>query len=181
VPALPGAFATFAWRTAWRRYAASHNKLHVYGRAFSRDASPSVGSTPSPSTHGAASTTSNSAIEPAPRAPNPPRPRVAPDSGPAVARASTPHRTAGPKTNSPSVLFRFLWALRYASGGRGSFQSVKLQRPDRDTVCSHSARDATANVEPILYTPCLSRLVRIALPLYTAMVIKKGALCRTRE
>jgi hypothetical protein len=33
-----------------------------------------------------------------------------------------------------------------------SFQSVKLQRPDRDTVCSHSAWDATANVEPILYS-----------------------------
>src|ERR1035441_1172817 len=40
------------------------------------------------------------------------------------------------------------------SGGRGSLQSVKLQRPDRDTVCSHSVRDATANVEPIVYTPC---------------------------
>jgi len=35
-----------------------------------------------------------------------------------------------------------------------SFQSVKLQRSDRDTVCSHSERDATANVKPILYTPC---------------------------
>jgi hypothetical protein len=30
------------------------------------------------------------------------------------------------------------------------FQPVKLQRPDRDTVCSHSMRDATANVNPIL-------------------------------
>jgi hypothetical protein len=40
------------------------------------------------------------------------------------------------------------------SGGRGSFQSVKLQRPDRDTVCSHSERDATANVELILYILC---------------------------
>jgi hypothetical protein len=38
-------------------------------------------------------------------------------------------------------------------GGRGSFQSVKLQRPDRDTVCSHSLLDATANVEAILYGP----------------------------
>jgi hypothetical protein len=40
------------------------------------------------------------------------------------------------------------------SGGRGSFQSVKLQRPDRDTVCSHSLRDATANVKPILFASC---------------------------
>ena len=29
-------------------------------------------------------------------------------------------------------------------GGKGSFQSVKLQRPDRATVCSHSARDMAA-------------------------------------
>jgi hypothetical protein len=34
-----------------------------------------------------------------------------------------------------------------ASGGRGSFQSVKLQRPARATVCSHSVRDATASIE----------------------------------
>ena len=27
------------------------------------------------------------------------------------------------------------------AGGKGSFQAVKLQRPDRTTVCSHSARD----------------------------------------
>ena len=33
------------------------------------------------------------------------------------------------------------------SGGRGNFQSVKLQRPGRVTVCSHSARDTTANVD----------------------------------
>jgi hypothetical protein len=32
-------------------------------------------------------------------------------------------------------------------------QAVKMQRPDRDTVCSHSAGDATANADPILYTP----------------------------
>jgi len=43
--------------------------------------------------------------------------------------------------------------LPYTFGGRGNFQSVKLQRPDRDTVCSHSQRDATASVIPILYTP----------------------------
>ena len=36
--------------------------------------------------------------------------------------------------------------------GRGSFQSVKLQRPDRATVCSHSGKDATASMKPILYT-----------------------------
>ena len=28
---------------------------------------------------------------------------------------------------------------------------VKLQRPARATVCSHSIRDATASIEPILY------------------------------
>jgi hypothetical protein len=32
-------------------------------------------------------------------------------------------------------------------GGRGNFQSVKLQRPGRVTVCSHSARDTTASVD----------------------------------
>jgi|GEM_PF-1924648 len=31
-------------------------------------------------------------------------------------------------------------------GGKGSFQTVKLQRPDRTTVCSHSARDMAATV-----------------------------------
>jgi hypothetical protein len=30
------------------------------------------------------------------------------------------------------------------SGGKGSFQAVKLQRPARTTVCSHSTRDMTA-------------------------------------
>jgi hypothetical protein len=29
-------------------------------------------------------------------------------------------------------------------GGKGSFQAVKLQRPARTTVCSHSTRDITA-------------------------------------
>ena len=29
-------------------------------------------------------------------------------------------------------------------GGKGSFQAVKLQRPARTTVCSHSARDMAA-------------------------------------
>ena len=29
-------------------------------------------------------------------------------------------------------------------------KSVKLQKPARATVCSHSVRDATASVEPIL-------------------------------
>jgi hypothetical protein len=29
-------------------------------------------------------------------------------------------------------------------GGSGSFQAVKLQRPDRATVCSHSTRDMAA-------------------------------------
>jgi len=29
-------------------------------------------------------------------------------------------------------------------GGTGSFQTVKLQRPVRATVCSHSTRDVTA-------------------------------------
>jgi hypothetical protein len=29
-------------------------------------------------------------------------------------------------------------------GGKGSFQAVKLQRPARTTVCSHSSRDMTA-------------------------------------
>ena len=56
----------------------------------------------------------------------------------------------------------------YTSGGRGSFQSVKLQRPDRDTVCSHSVRDATANVEPTLIHAAPSELVKIALPFHTA-------------
>ena len=30
------------------------------------------------------------------------------------------------------------------SGGKGSFQAVKLQRPARATVCSHSTRDMAA-------------------------------------
>jgi|HubBroStandDraft_1064217.scaffolds.fasta_scaffold32510_4 hypothetical protein len=36
--------------------------------------------------------------------------------------------------------------------GKGSFQSVKLQRPGRTTVCSHSPRDIAAMValNPIL-------------------------------
>jgi hypothetical protein len=38
-----------------------------------------------------------------------------------------------------------------APGGRGNFQSVKLQRPDRVAVCSHSARDTTAHMKLILY------------------------------
>jgi len=29
-------------------------------------------------------------------------------------------------------------------GGKGSFQAVKLQRPARTTVCSHSAKDMAA-------------------------------------
>ena len=29
-------------------------------------------------------------------------------------------------------------------GGQGSFQAVKLQRPARTTVCSHSTRDMAA-------------------------------------
>jgi hypothetical protein len=29
-------------------------------------------------------------------------------------------------------------------GGKGSFQAVKLQRPARATVCSHSTRDMVA-------------------------------------
>jgi hypothetical protein len=29
-------------------------------------------------------------------------------------------------------------------GGQGSFQAVKLQRPTRTTVCSHSTRDMDA-------------------------------------
>ena len=37
-----------------------------------------------------------------------------------------------------------------------------------DTVCSHSVRDATANVEPILYTPRPLSWSKIALPFYTA-------------
>jgi hypothetical protein len=31
-------------------------------------------------------------------------------------------------------------------GGKGSFQAVKLQRPARATVCSHSTRDIAATV-----------------------------------
>lgn len=34
-------------------------------------------------------------------------------------------------------------------GGKGSFQSVKPQRPDRTTVCSRSARDMAARVASI--------------------------------
>ena len=30
------------------------------------------------------------------------------------------------------------------AGGRGSFQEVKLKRPTRTTVCSHSARAMAA-------------------------------------
>jgi hypothetical protein len=67
------------------------------------------------------------------------------------------------------------------SGGRGSFQSVKLQRPDRDTVCSHSEKDATANVEPILIHAVSSELVKIALPFYPAVGLTKSALRLTRN
>jgi hypothetical protein len=77
------------------------------------------------------------------------------------------------------------------SGGRGSFQSVKLQRPDRATVCSHSVKDATANVEPILCTPrplswsklhaAPSELVKIALLFYTRVGLTKSALRLTRR
>ena len=31
-------------------------------------------------------------------------------------------------------------------GGQGSFQAIKLQRPARATVCSHSTRDVAAMV-----------------------------------
>src|ERR1039458_2984360 len=48
---------------------------------------------------------------------------------------------------------------------RITFNRSKLQRPDRVTVCSHSARDATANVETTLYIPPTSELVKIALKL----------------
>ena len=42
-------------------------------------------------------------------------------------------------------------------GGRGCFQSVKLQRPDRATVCSHSVQDATASMKSIL---CMLRSLK---------------------
>jgi len=44
-------------------------------------------------------------------------------------------------TNATYIAFHVLCT----SGGRGSFQAVKLQRPARAAVCSHSARDATAS------------------------------------
>jgi hypothetical protein len=41
-------------------------------------------------------------------------------------------------------------------GAKGSFQSVKLQRPGRTTVCSHSARDMATKValSPIIIISC---------------------------
>ena len=47
------------------------------------------------------------------------------------------------------------------TGGRGSFQSVKLQRPDRATVCSHSVKDATASMKSILLHVTFSETVKI--------------------
>jgi hypothetical protein len=35
-------------------------------------------------------------------------------------------------------------AISREPGGKGSFQAVKLQRPARTTVCSHSTRDMAA-------------------------------------
>ena len=45
---------------------------------------------------------------------------------------------------------RALFMFLCTPGGRGSFQAVKLQRPARATVCSHSVRDATASVDSML-------------------------------
>jgi hypothetical protein len=41
-------------------------------------------------------------------------------------------------------------------------KSVKLQRPARATVCSHSSRDATAIVGPILMNTWPHKVVKIA-------------------
>src|ERR1019366_3635185 len=41
-------------------------------------------------------------------------------------------------------------------------KSVKLQRPARANVCSHSVKDATASVESILYKYPSPKLVKIA-------------------
>jgi hypothetical protein len=41
-------------------------------------------------------------------------------------------------------------------------KSVKLQRPARATVCSHSVKNATASIEPILIQYPLRKVVKIA-------------------
>ena len=82
----------------------------------------------------------------------------------------------------PCTLFlRHLRSSGCTSGGRDSFQSVKLQRPDRDTVCSHSVRDATANVETILFTRCTSSWSKLHLRSTAGTSLTKGALCLTRK
>jgi len=83
--------------------------------------------------------------------------------------ATTPFKhVTGPGTCEPHLA---AWAA----------SSVKLQRPDRDTVCSHSVMDATANAELILNKPRRLTLVKIALPSSTAVGLTKGARCPMRN
>jgi len=55
-------------------------------------------------------------------------------------------------------------------GGKGSFQAVKLQRPARTTVCSHSTRDMAAIFHQIHHhhdgtrNECLSCCVQSVCP-----------------
>jgi hypothetical protein len=39
---------------------------------------------------------------------------------------------------------RIVAGIAMKPGGKGSFQAVKLQKPTRTTVCSHSQRDMAA-------------------------------------
>jgi hypothetical protein len=44
---------------------------------------------------------------------------------------------------------------------RGSFQSVKLQKPDGATVCSHAVKDATARMKSMLLHVQFSETIKI--------------------
>jgi hypothetical protein len=67
-------------------------------------------------------------------------------------------------------------------GGPGSFQAVKLQRPARATVCSHSTRDMAAmcSIEPErehndAHRKCLSGCIQIcALGLFNMVAVEEA-------
>jgi hypothetical protein len=53
---------------------------------------------------------------------------------------------------------------------------LKNRPVKRYAIWGQGQRDATANVEPILYTSCLSELVKIAPMLHTAVDLAKSVL-----
>ena len=60
------------------------------------------------------------------------------------------------------MVTRFLKLRVKHLAAEDNFQSVKLQRTDRVTVCSHFAMDTTAKVRVTLYFFPISGLVKIA-------------------